>query len=104
MNIPTPYSQIKGRVFESMACGAMVLEDNGDITRRFFEPDVDFAMFDCGWQKTGQLRFDDILIKVRYYLANNEERTQIAQSGWKKVNEQYNARTMWENIFGYLGL
>ncbi|MDO9334638.1 MAG: glycosyltransferase [Dehalococcoidales bacterium] len=97
MNIPTPHCQIKGRVFESMACGTMLLEDNGDMTRRFFEPGVDFVMFDCGW-KGDQLRFDDLLNKVKYYLAHEDERLKIAKSGREKVTTKYSAQSMWEYI------
>ncbi len=102
INIPTPHSQIKGRVFESMACGAMLLEDNGDQTCRFFEPGVDFAVFDCGWDGA-RVRADDLIAKARHYLAHDGERAAIAASGHRKVTGRYSARAMWEKVFRSLG-
>lgn len=90
-NLPTPFSQIKGRVFESMACGAMLLEDDGDQTNRFFAPGVDFVMFngDAG----------DLETKVRYYLGHEDERMTIAGAGLVRVATSYSAKVMWEKIF-----
>jgi hypothetical protein len=93
-NLPTPYCQIKGRVFESMACGAMLLEDDGDQTCRFFEPGKDFAMFHSP---------EDLLRKIHYYLTHEDERRVIAKSGYENVSGRYSARSMWGGIFKELG-
>ena len=87
-------SQLKGRVFETLSCAAMLMEDDGMQTREFFEPGVDYVMFQ------GQ---DDLLKKVRYYLAHEEERRAIACSGHRKVTDIYNARNCWGYIFKKLG-
>lgn len=87
-------SQLKGRVFETMACGAMLIEDNGTETQRFFEPDKDFIVFESP---------EDLLKKIRYYLAHDGERKAIAKSGCDKVTNIYNARNMWGYIFERMG-
>jgi spore maturation protein CgeB len=93
-NLPTPYCQIKGRVFETMACGAMLLEDDGDQTCRFFEPGRDFVIF---------VSPNDLLGKVQYYLAHEDERLRVARTGYKKVMNKYSAQEMWRGIFEQLG-
>ena len=87
-------SQLKGRVFETLSCGAMLMEDDGMQTKEFFEPDRDYAMFHDQ---------EDLLKKIRYYLAHEDERQTIAQSGHKKVTQIYNARNMWGAIFKKIG-
>lgn len=86
--------QLKGRVFEVIACGAMLMEDNGDQTRRLFEPGKDFIMFSSPI---------DLLRKVHYYLEHDEEREAVAKSGCKKVSDIYNACNMWGYIFEKIG-
>jgi len=85
-------SQLKGRVFETLSCGAMLMEDDGMQTREFFEPGRDYAMF-----------HGDLLDKVRYYLTNEEERKAIAEAGHKKATEIYNARNIWAHLFARMG-
>lgn len=87
-------SQLKGRVFETLSCGAMLMEDDGMQTREFFQPGVDYVMFH------GE---DDLLKKVRYYLKHEDGRRTIAQSGHRKVTEIYNARNMWAHLFRRMG-
>lgn len=82
-------SQLKGRVLETMACGAMLIEDDGDQTRRFFNEGKDFIIFSSA---------EDLVKKIRYYLKHDEEREAIARSGHEKVTNIYNAR----NLYGYL--
>lgn len=93
-NPGTGTSQIKGRAFESMACGAMLSEDNGTETKRFFASGKDFIIFDSP---------DDLLEKVCYYVKHDDERKAIALSGWERVTKLYNARNMWGYIFKKMG-
>lgn len=87
-------SQLKGRVFETLSCGAMLMEDDGMQTREFFQPGEDYVMFH------GQ---DDLLDKVHYYLTHEDERQAIARSGHEKATKIYNARNMWGAIFKKIG-
>jgi spore maturation protein CgeB len=85
---------LKGRVFEAMASGCLVLEDNGTETRKLFEVDRDFVMFQDK---------HELLEKINYYLEHEKERRLIAKSGCHKVTHLYNARNMWGHIFKKIG-
>lgn len=93
-NLHVNTCQLKGRVFETMACGAMLMEDNGDQTRRLFEPGKDFVVFESP---------EDLLKKIRHYLEQNDEREAIAKSGCEKVTKIYNARNIWGYVFEKMG-
>lgn len=92
-NSPLGTSQLKGRVFESMACGAMLLEDDGDQTRKFFEPGKEWVMFTSP---------DDMVEKAIYYLRHPAEREAIALAGRLKLEDKYSAKVMWSMIFDRL--
>jgi len=81
--------QIKGRVFEVMFSGAMLLESANAETSKFFTPMVDYVEFDSQ---------QDLLEKTNYYLAHESERKEIAQNGFLKATTQYNYRTFWNQI------
>lgn len=86
---------LKTRVFESIACGALLFEDSGTTdTPKLFEPGRDFVIFQDQ---------QDLLGKVRYYLAHDNERRAIAESGHEKVTRIYNPRNMWGYIFEKMG-
>lgn len=88
------YSQLKGRVFEIMACKTFLLEDDGIETSEFFEEGKDFVMY-----KTKE----ELLEKVKFYLKHDEERERIAESGYRKVWELYGTRNVWGYIFNKMG-
>lgn len=71
------------RVFEAMACGAMLITpavDNGL-----------FALFDDGKDLVSYIPGDaeDAAKKIRYYLDNEAERIEIAERGRRRVNERH---------------
>lgn len=85
---------IKGRVFEILQCRTCMFEDASTETMKFLEPDKDFIMYEGT---------EDLLDKVRYYLTHDEERERIADSGYRKVTQLYNARNFWAYLFSKLG-
>ena len=85
---------MKGRVTETMACNAFLLEDEGTETNQFFDEGIDFVMAHSK---------EDMLNKIKYYLEHDEEREQIAASGYRKMIELYNARNAWGYIFEEMG-
>lgn len=87
-------SQLKARVFEAMACKSFVLEDEGLETQHFFDIGTDLMSFHSK---------AELLEKVLYYLDHSKEREEIAQSGYEKVTNLYNATNMWAYIFGKMG-
>lgn len=87
-------SQMKGRVFDLTAAKTFLLEEAGLETREFFEDGKEFVMF---------RNKEDLLEKVRYYLAHDEERERIAKAGHKKTTTLYNASNMWGYLFKKMG-
>lgn len=74
------------RVFETMHCGAMLLEEAGSETAKLFIPNVDYVPF---FSKM------DLLKKARYYLQNETERAKIANCGYLKTQQYYSASRFW---------
>ena len=87
-------SQMKARALEIMTCGAMLLEEDGEQTKRFFKEEVDFVSFDSP---------ETLLKRVRHYLEHASEREMIARAGHDKATELYNARNCWGYIFEKIG-
>jgi hypothetical protein len=87
--------QLKGRIFEIMLSGALLLESKNDQILEYFEENVDFVFFDSK---------EDLLNKINYYTDNENERLKIANNGREKVIKYYNSNIFWEKIFKGLEL
>ncbi|NQT03224.1 MAG: glycosyltransferase, partial [Planctomycetes bacterium] len=87
--------QFKGRVFESILCGAMLLEEENPETTKWFEPMLEYVPFKNN---------HDLLDRIRYYLEHDSERDEIARRGLEKANERYTGRIYWETILKRFGL
>jgi len=81
--------QLKGRVFEATSCGSMLMETENPETAKYFEPMIDYVPFSDN---------KDLVDKVRYYLAHDDEREEIAANGHRKVTEKYNCRIFWQKV------
>ena len=88
-------SQCKGRVFEIILSGSLLMEQKNIETQRWLTPDKDYVE----WQNEKQL-----VEKIKYYLQNTRERQRISNSGYKKANEKYSAKIYWQTVFNYIGL
>jgi glycosyltransferase involved in cell wall biosynthesis len=82
--------QLKGRVFETMHAGAMLLETKSPQTEALFEDGVDYVSFSDK---------EDLIKKIKYYLLHDQEREAIATSGRKKVLKLYNSELFISRIF-----
>ncbi|MBA7565010.1 hypothetical protein ES708_06680 [subsurface metagenome] len=82
--------QIKGRVFEATSCDAMLMEADNPETAKLFKPMVDYVPF---------IDERDLVEKVRYYLAHDSERMEIAARGHKKAKEKYTSEIFWKTVF-----
>lgn len=87
---PNGKVQVKGHVFEATSCGSMLMEAENPETSKLFEPMVDYIPFSDE---------ADLVEKVRYYLTHDDERTEIAARGHKKVNEKYSGEIFWKTVF-----
>ena len=85
--------QFKGRVLESMLCGALVLEPNNRQTPRWFRAGVEYDTFGSS---------DELLEKIARYRDDEAARAAIADRGRRKAAETLSAKTFWDAIFDRL--
>lgn len=72
---------IPQRVFDIMGVGGFVLSNYQEEIAEYFEPDKEIVLFHD---------VNELIEKVDYYLAHEEERIRIAINGYKKVRDCYN--------------
>ncbi len=84
------FFQVKGRVYEILASGSMLLEFKNRHTANLLKPNVDYVEF-------GDLK--ELVEKTVYYLKNPKERETIAANGHKKYQNLYTAKIFWNTIF-----
>mgnify|MGYP001158550169 FL=1 len=82
-------SQLKVRVFEILYSGSLLLESKNNETRKYFTPGVDYVEY---------VSKEDLLHKIRYYIAHEDERIKIALSGHKKATTIYSHNQFWKKI------
>jgi hypothetical protein len=82
-----PYvDHVKGRVFEAIACGALLLESRNSRTSAFFTPDVHYAEF---------TDVKDLIAKVSYFLAHDAHRERLAAAATQTFNARYAGQHFW---------
>lgn len=84
---------VNARPFEAMSCGSMLLEQESAELAGMYTPYVDYVP----WKDEV-----DLLEKVRYYLEHDDERRTIAESGRRKTEELYSARSFWRQAISDL--
>ena len=84
---------VKARVFETMLCGAMLMESENDQTTRYFVPMQDYVSFSSK---------EDLLQKLLYYLQHEDERSAIAARGEQKARQYYNHALFWRAVLDKL--
>ena len=87
------YHQLKGRVYEVLLCGSLLLESNNPQIERFFEPMKDYVGFDTP---------ADMVDKIEYFLAHETERQEIAASGQAKAVRYCDGQAFWNTVVGHL--
>jgi spore maturation protein CgeB len=91
---PKP-AQIKGRNFEVPGCGGFLLAERVPHLERYFELDAEIGVYD------GE---DDLVERVRHWLANPEERAAVAEAGYRRVLAEHTYDHRFAEIFGAAGL
>jgi hypothetical protein len=87
------HHQLKGRAYEIMLCGAMMLETSNPQTPCRFTPMKDYVSFDST---------DDLVDKIRYFLAHEGERGEIAARGQERAVHDCDNAAFWDHVFGRL--
>lgn len=85
-----PNHQCKGRTIEATLCGALLMEERNGETTKWLSPGLDYVEFD---------NEKDLVERVQYYLAHDDERNAIATAGHLKSTELYNAHSYWKMVF-----
>ncbi|HEX4645543.1 MAG TPA: glycosyltransferase [Verrucomicrobiae bacterium] len=90
-----PPNQIKGRNFEIPGCGGFLLTDHADNLEDYYVPGREIALFES---------VDDLVDKVRYYLAHDSERAGIAEAGYSRTLREHSYEQRFSEIFARMGL
>lgn len=80
---------VNARPFEAMSCGAMLIEQESPELAKMFVEGKEFV----SWKDEA-----DLLEKVKYYLAHDDERIAIAKAGQARIEKDYSAKTFWESV------
>jgi spore maturation protein CgeB len=87
--------QIKARHFEIPGCGGFVITSPADDLENYFKPGAEMVIYgDLG----------DLAEKVKYYLAHDDERKEIALAGYRKAVSDHTYEKRFLNIFKEMGL
>jgi spore maturation protein CgeB len=87
--------QIKGRNFEVPGCGGFLLTPKADDLETYYEPDKEVVCFE---------EIGDLIDKIKYYLAHENERAAIAQRGYERTLREHTYARRFEEIFARIGL
>lgn len=88
-------SQIKGRNFEVPGCGGFLLTDPADNLSDYYDVGCEVVCFDS--QR-------DMIDKIRYYLAHEEERIGIAEAGYQRTMRDHTYEKRFQEIFNRIGI
>ena len=87
--------QIKGRNFEVPGCGGFLLSSRADNLREYYNIGDEIACFNDT---------RDLIDKVKYYLAHEEERMQIAEAGYRRTLAEHTYAHRFREIFSVTNL
>jgi len=87
--------QIKARIFEVNGCGGFQLSYYVEGIANCYVPDREIVIY---------TDTDDLIEKIRFYLAHDELRESIAQSGYTRTMQEHTFAHRFENVFARMGL
>lgn len=87
--------QLKARHFEINGCGAFQLSYYVEGLERYYAIGDEIGVY---------LDPDDLLNKVKYYLANPSEREAVAAAGYQRTLEAHTFKSRFEQVFARMGL
>lgn len=87
--------QIKGRVFEVTGCGGFLLTQPAEDLGRYLSDGKELAFFESN---------DDLVERVQYYLAHDDERRQIAQAGHDRVLREHTYESRFTQLMQAMGM
>ena len=87
--------QIKGRTFEVPGCGGFELTERVPHLERYFDLEREIAVYDDT---------DDLVEQARFWLDHPEERSAVAEAGYRRVMAEHTYDHRFEEIFATMGL
>lgn len=87
--------QIKGRPFEIAACGGFCISGYADDFETYYKENEEMVFYRSA---------DDLIEKIRYYLAHPEEREKIAKAGYERTLHEHTAEKRFAHMFKTMGL
>jgi spore maturation protein CgeB len=87
--------QIKGRNFEVPGCGGFLLTSKADDLQSYYQLDKEIVCFDD---------VADLIDKIKYYLAHDDERAAIAWRGYDRTQRDHTYSRRFDEIFQRIGL
>jgi hypothetical protein len=84
-----PIHVVNARAFETMLCGAMLLEQYSTELELFYKPFVDYVPY------SGT---SDIIDKIQFYQKHADARLAIAKNGHDKTKRLYSAKRFWKMV------
>lgn len=86
--------QIKGRIFRVLGCGGFVLSESTEGLEGLYEPGKEIECFSS---------FNELVEKIKYYLAHEEEREKIAQAGYQRSARDHTCEKRFNEMFKIMG-
>lgn len=87
--------QIKGRNFEVPSCGGFLLTGTAENLANYYEYNREIAIYSST---------EEMVEKIRYYLANEGERQAIADAGYQRTMNEHTYEARFTEIFSKAGL
>ena len=87
--------QLKGRVFESILCGALLFESENEVTARFLTPYRHYVPFGDA---------ADLAEKIRRYLADEPARREMVAAAQAHVLSTLTEEIWWQRLLGAIDL
>jgi spore maturation protein CgeB len=84
--------QLKGKDFLAPGCGSLLLTNDTEQIKRYFIPDEEIITYRDA---------NDAAEKIKYYLKNDDEREQIAKSGYERVMREHTYEKRFLEIFEF---
>ncbi len=85
---------VKARNFEVPACGTMEMTQDADDMRDYYKLGEEIVVYE---------NEEDLVRKIKYYLAHPEEREEIARKGHERTMREHSTKKRFEDIFRAIG-
>jgi len=95
LQTPKNVEQIKARPFEINGCGGFQLSYYVDGLEHFYEIGQEIVVY---------LDVDDLIRKVKYYLADDDEREAIANRGYQRTLAEHTYTQRFQSVFDRIGV